>query len=212
MNLKNFIDKNHEKILLFSVIIAFLSSIIPFVYNAFIVWMVLTSAEVIIAWSFCVLSFGAASVALYTVLMKKSLFYPMLYLGFHLILSIVLCVIEPLWIPLPIICIIGLVAGKKSTSPERRFRPHLLNRRAAICIAICLFSVSVPLMINLYRIPTQNYVLEPLYQDAPRDIEISLTLANLTRAETGPNGLLTILDNINALPHINVSVVAGFLE
>jgi hypothetical protein len=208
MSETGFIDKNREKILLFSVVVAFLSSFIPFAYNAYIMWVTLTSAEVMIAWSLCALSIGAASVAFYTVGTRKSLFYPILYLGFHLILSIALCVFEPIWLPLPIVCLIGIIAAKKCTSPDRKFRPHVMNRRTAVCLGICLVSVAVPLLVN-FDMPVQTYTLEPLYRDAPRNLEISLTLANLTRASAD---LFEILEDCNNLEYINISVVAGFLE
>jgi hypothetical protein len=211
MTQKHFLYIHRERILLLSVIVAFLSSFIPFCYNALIMWVTLTSAEVMIAWSFCALSIGAASVAFYAVLARKSLMYPWLYLGFHGLFSLVLAVLEPIWLPLPICCILGMIAAKKCISEARKFMPQIKSKRTAVCLGICFISLAVPLLV-IFDMPTQEYILEPKYQDAPKEIEISFTLANLTRAETGPNGLLTILDQIHAMPYINVSVVAGFLE
>lgn len=211
MSINGFIEKYKEKILLLSIIVAFLSSLIPFIYNAYTMWVIMTSVEVMIAWSFIAVSIGAGIIAFYTVLMKKSLFYPILYLGLHFILSIVLIVFEPIYIPLTVSFLLGLIAAKRNTNPERRFRPHLKNSRAAVSILICIIAALMPTLVNTAMVP-QEFTLDPLYRDEPKEVELHFTLANLTKADTGPNGLLTILSKINALPHTNVSIVGAFLE
>ncbi len=214
----SFIDKNKDQILFFSIIVAYLSSAIPIVISHYVMELVLTAGEAYLAFCFFMTSTIAFGIAYYTVRKKKTLFYPMLYLLFHVIGGILIAALSfttyanliiyfVIWVIYIGIMILGLIAAKKSTSPERPFTPHLSNKRAATCAAFALIAIILPLS-SYYVTPVQEYQITPLHDD-PQNLEINFTLANLTRT---PTELLEIMEEGNNLEHINISLTAGFLE
>ncbi len=105
------------------IIVSYLFTLVPIVVTLIVMAIIYTVYETLLPIALILISTGAFIVAFVAVRKKTSVFYLTLYFGFHLIISLILGVFVPIYIPVSACELIMIITSVKVTSKSRKYFP-----------------------------------------------------------------------------------------